>query len=106
MAPREIRHRPAMQLCSNCAQPMASRGLQVSSSQVLPAREEGDFLRIGLNLRVDGELGALSDFLRDMAQIQAPVIFSESVQLSAQPFQARTQNVSAQLNLFVLKVRP
>ncbi|MBY4595849.1 type II secretion system protein M [bacterium BD-1] len=85
---------------------MASRGLQVSSSQVLPAREEGDFLRIGLNLRVDGELGALSDFLRDMAQIQAPVIFSESVQLSAQPFQARTQNVSAQLNLFVLKVRP
>lgn len=85
---------------------MAARGLQVSSSQVLPAREEGDFLRIGLNLRVDGELAALSDLLRDMAQIPAPVIFSESVQLSAQPFQARTQNVSAQLNLFVLKVRP
>ena len=85
---------------------MASRGLQVSSSQVLPAREEGDFLRIGLNLRVDGELEALSHLLRDMAQMQGPVIFNESVQLSSQPFQARAQNVSAQLNLFVLKVRP
>lgn len=85
---------------------ITARGLQVSSSQVLPAREEGDFLRIGLNLRVDGELPALRDFLRDMAQIQSPAIYSESVQLSAQPTRQGTQNVSAQLNLFVLKVRP
>lgn len=84
---------------------MSSRGVQVSSSQVLPAREEGSFLRIGLNLRVEGELTALRDLMRDMAQpqTQMPVIFSESIQLSNQ---ARTDNVVAQLNLFVLKVRP
>jgi len=82
---------------------MSTHGLQVSSSQVLPPREEGDFLRIGLNLRVEGDLTDLRDLMRDMAQMQTPVIFSESVQLSTQ---ARTQTVVAQLNLFVLKVRP
>lgn len=85
---------------------IASHGLQVSSSQVLPAREEGAFLRIGLNLRVEGELALLRDFLRDMAAQQKPVIFSDSIQLASQPVRAQQQTVSAQLNLFVLKVQP
>lgn len=84
----------------------ASHGLQVSSSQVLPAREEGGFLRIGLNLRVDGDLEELRDFLRDLSAMQKPVIFSESIQLASQPLRAQKQTVSAQLNLFVLKVQP
>ena len=82
---------------------LASHGLQVSSSQVLPAREDGNFLRIGLNLRVEGELALLRDFLRDMAAQDKPVIFSESVQLSSQ--RSQKESVTAQLNLFVLKVK-
>ncbi|MGB3072363.1 MAG: type II secretion system protein GspM [Ottowia sp.] len=84
---------------------MASRGLQVSSSQVLPAREEGGFLRIGLNLRVDGDMTALRDLLRDMAAEQKPVIFGESIQFSSQPARTQQQNITTQLNLFVLKVQ-
>ncbi len=84
---------------------IAARGLQVSSSQLLPAREEGDFLRIGLNLRVDGDLAELRDLLRDMAAQQKPVIFSESIQLANQPSRRQQQSVMTQLNLFVLKVR-
>jgi len=83
---------------------IASHGLQVSSSQVLPAREDGGFLRIGLNLRVEGDLAVLRDLLRDMAAQQTPVIFSESVQLASQPSRTQQQSVTAQLNLFVLKV--
>lgn len=84
---------------------VASHGLQVSSSQVLPAREDGDFLRVGLNLRVEGEVGKLRDFLRDMASQQKPVIFSESIQLANQRSQPQQEVITAQLNLFVLKVR-
>ena len=85
---------------------IASHGLQVSSSQVLPAREEDGFLRIGLNLRVEGDLAKLQAFLRDMSAQQKPVIFSESIQLASQPMRSQQQTVSAQLNLFVLKVQP
>ena len=85
---------------------MSARGLQVASSQVLAAREDGDFLRIGLNLRVEGDLPALRDVLRDMATMSnAPIIFSENTQLTQQPAQGRPNNIIAQLNLFVLKVR-
>ncbi|MET4579499.1 type II secretion system protein GspM [Ottowia thiooxydans] len=85
---------------------MTARGLQVASSQVLAAREDGDFLRIGLNLRVEGELPALRDFLRDMAAMsKSPIIFSENTQLTPQPVQGRPHNIIAQLSLFVLKVR-
>ncbi|MBH1966421.1 MAG: general secretion pathway protein GspM [Comamonadaceae bacterium] len=85
---------------------MTARGLQVASSQVLAAREDGDFLRIGLNLRVEGDLPALRDLLRDMAAMSdGPIIFSENTQLTQQPAQGRPNNIIAQLNLFVLKVR-
>ncbi|WP_051236192.1 type II secretion system protein GspM [Ottowia thiooxydans] len=86
---------------------MTARGLQVASSQVLPAREDGNLLRIGLNMRVEGDLPALRDFQRDMAaNTQTPIIFIENTQLANQPAPGRPNNIVAQLNLFVLKVRP
>lgn len=82
----------------------AARGLKVASSQVLPAREDGDFLRIGVTLRLEGELPALRDFLRDMAT-QRPTIFVDTLRLTRQSQRADSQAMTAQLELFVLKVR-
>lgn len=83
----------------------ARRGLRLSSSQVLPAREEGDFQHIGIQMRVEGDMPALRDFLRDLAA-HTPTIFSDSVQFSRQSRRADEQDVTVQLSLFILKVRP
>ncbi len=93
-------------------------GLQVVSSQVMPPREEAGMQRIGLNLRVEGEYGAVVKFLQEIVRL-SPVVYGESLQLSAQggrsvpvrrdrrnpqTEEAGVQMANAQLSLFVLRV--
>jgi general secretion pathway protein M len=81
-------------------------GLTVSSTQVLPAKEAEGFDRIPLSFRVDGDLGALQSALVVLLS-QSPALFVEgfNVQTMGSPQAALPQQLSVQVNLFVLRSR-
>jgi general secretion pathway protein M len=81
-------------------------GLDVSSTQVLPAKEVDGFDRIPLVLRLEGELSALQSALV-VLPTPSPSLFVESfsVQTMGMPRADGPQRLSIQANLFVLRVR-
>ena len=82
-------------------------GLEVSSTQVLPAKAVDGFDRIPVVIRVEGDLGALQGALV-VLPVQSPSLFVESlnVQTSGMPKADVAQRLSVQINLFVLRARP
>ena len=84
-----------------------SRGMRVTSSQVMPAKEDGQFDRIGLILAIEGEWPQFQALAQELAT-QAPVIFSDNLHLTAQQvgMPGQVQTMVARVGLFVLKARP
>jgi general secretion pathway protein M len=81
-------------------------GLEVSSTQVLPAKAVDGFDRIPLVIRVDGDLAALQSALV-VLPAQSPSLFVEAlnIQTSGTPKPDGAQRLSVQINLFVLRAR-
>lgn len=81
-------------------------GLIVSSSQVLAAKEVDGFDRIPLVFRLDGDLAALQAALV-VLPTHTPSLFVDgfSVQVQGMPQAALPQQLSIQINLFVLRNR-
>ena len=81
-------------------------GLQVSSTQVLPAKAVEGFDRIPVVLRLEGDLTALQSALVVLPG-QAPTLFMDAfnVQNTGMPRPEGAQRLSIQVNLFVLRVR-
>ena len=81
-------------------------GLEVLSLQVLPARVSGQFDRIAIAARVEGELAALQAALAAAPSL-APSLFVEGFALqSANANESAPPRVVAELQLFVLRLRP
>ena len=82
-------------------------GLEVSSTQVLPAKAVDGFDRIPVVIRVDGDLAALQGALV-VLPAQSPSLFVEAlnVQNTNLPKADVAQRLSVQINLFVLRARP
>jgi general secretion pathway protein M len=85
---------------------LSKAGLEVSSTQVLPAKVVEGFDRIPVVLRLEGELPALQSALV-VLPAQAPSLFIEgfNVQTIGMPKADGPQRLSMQVNLFVLRVR-
>ena len=85
----------------------AGAGLEVASSQVLPAKTEKEFDRIPLSVRVDGELLGLQSALVVLSS-QTPAVMVEA--LTVQAIGAvradKPQRLSSQFSFYVLRVRP
>jgi general secretion pathway protein M len=81
-------------------------GLEVASTQVLPAKAVDGYDRIPVVLRMDGDLAALQSALVVLPG-QAPSLFMENfiVQTTGMPKPDAPQRLSLQVNLFVLRVR-
>jgi general secretion pathway protein M len=84
----------------------AKAGLEVASTQVLPAKPVEGFDRIPLVLRVEGNLTALQSALMVLPS-QSPSLFVEgfNVQVIGAFRPDAPQRLSMQVNLFVLRVR-
>lgn len=82
-------------------------GLEVSSTQVLPAKAVDGFDRIPVVIRVEGDLPALQGALV-VLPAQAPTLFVEglNIQTSGNARPDGSQRLAVQLNLFVLRGRP
>jgi general secretion pathway protein M len=81
-------------------------GLDVVSLQVLPARTSGQFDRIPIAVRVEGELSALQATLAAVPSL-TPSLFVEGFSLQgANANESAPPRVVAELQLFVLRVRP
>jgi general secretion pathway protein M len=82
--------------------------LDIISIQVLPPpKEEAQFDRIPINLRVEGDLVGIQDALLKLSR-QSPMVLVDSLSLQTigpvRP--ASIQRLGGQFNLFVLRVRP
>jgi general secretion pathway protein M len=86
---------------------LSSAGLTVVSSQVLPSKSEQSFDRIGLSVRVDGELIHLQSALAVIPSL-TPIILIDSINVQVVGAQRadRPQNLAVQLNLSVLRAKP
>lgn len=84
----------------------AKAGMDVSSTQVLPAKPADGFDRIPLVLRLEGELAALQSALIVLPSL-APSLFIEgmNVQTLGMPRPDGPQRLSIQVNLFALRDR-
>lgn len=82
-------------------------GLQLVSSQVLPAKDEKQFDRIPLMVRLEGDLTALQAALVALPR-QTPAILIDGLNVqsigTARPEQA--QRLASQFNLSVLRLKP
>ncbi len=82
-------------------------GLTVSNSQVLKAKQEGGFERIGLKLTLAGDLAALDRVLLDLSTY-VPLLLVESLEVwpdrqSRQKDEPPHQNLTATLELLSLR---
>lgn len=86
---------------------LVAAGLDIASSQVLPAKEEKGFERIPLSVRAEGEMVALQAALTGLAT-ENPAILIDTllVQGYGAPNKNGVQRLSVQLNLIVLRRRP
>lgn len=86
---------------------LSSAGLSVVSSQVLPGKVDQGFDRIGLSVRVDGELLHLQSALAVIPSL-TPIILIDSINIQAVGLQRadRPQSLAVQLNLSVLRAKP
>ncbi len=86
---------------------LVAAGLDIASSQVLPAKEEKGFERIPLSIRAEGEMVALQAALTGLvAEKPAILIDTLLVQGYGAPNKNGVQRLSVQLNLIVLRRRP
>ena len=85
---------------------LSRAGLEVSSTQILPAKEVEGFDRIALLLRLEGDLSALQGALVVLPGL-TPSLYVESfvVQTVAGTRPDGQQRLSLQANLFVLRSR-
>ena len=85
---------------------LSRAGLDVSTTQVLSAKETDGFDRIPLMLRVEGDLPALQAALTALPAL-SPSLFFESfnVQIVGIPRSDGPQRLTLQANLFVLRNR-
>lgn len=83
---------------------LVAAGLDIASSQVLPAKEEKGFERIPLSVRAEGEMVALQTALAGLAEAN-PAILIDSVLVQGQGATTKggIQRLSVQLNLMVLR---
>ena len=86
---------------------LVAAGLDIASSQVLPAKEEKGFERIPLSVRAEGEMVALQAALTGLAA-EKPAILIDTlvVQGYGAPNKSGVQRLSVQLNLSVLRRHP
>jgi general secretion pathway protein M len=84
----------------------ADSKLEIISIQVLPPKEEGKFDRIGINLRVEGDLTGIQNALA-LLSAQTPMVLVDNVALqtigAVKP--ASIQRLGGQFNFSVLRVR-
>lgn len=84
----------------------ADSKLEIGSIQVLPAKEQQAFDRIGVALRVEGDLVSLQNAMA-LLEKQSPTVWVDSVSIqtigAVKPKTA--QRLAAQFNFFVLRVR-
>jgi len=82
-------------------------GLEVMSSQVLPAKIEKEFDRIPLSVRLEGELLGLQSALAVLSS-ETPAIFVEgfSVQAIGAIRPDKAQRLGSQFSMYVLRIRP
>jgi general secretion pathway protein M len=82
-------------------------GLEVSSTQVLPAKAVDGFDRIPVAIRVEGDLAALQSALV-VLPAQSPSLFVESINLQTAvlPKPEPNPKLAVLVNLFVLRARP
>ena len=83
---------------------LVAAGLDIASSQVLPAKEEKGFERIPLSVRAEGELVALQGALAGLAA-ETPAILIDSVVVQGYgaPNKNGVQRLPVQLSLAVLR---
>ncbi len=86
---------------------LVAAGLDIASSQVLPAKEEKGFERIPLSVRAEGEMVALQGALAGLAA-EKPAILIDSVVVQGYgaPNKNGVQRLSVQLSLVVLRRHP
>ncbi len=84
----------------------ADSKLDIGAIQVLPAKEEGPFDKIVIELKVEGDLTGLQNAL-SLLTIQTPMVFTEDVVLqtigAVKP--ASAQKLSGQFTFYVFRVR-
>ena len=84
---------------------LASAGLQVLSSQVLPAKEDKGLDRIALTLRTEGDAVALLGALAALRS-QTPVVVVSEMEVQSQSTQPNmAPRLAVQLTLTVLRAR-
>ncbi len=84
----------------------ADSKLDVASIQVLPPKEQAPFDRIGVVLRVEGELAGIQNALA-LLDKQAPTVWVDSVSIQSVGFvkPQSAQRLAAQFSFSVLRVR-
>ncbi|WP_151702569.1 type II secretion system protein GspM [Nitrincola alkalilacustris] len=92
------------QVVRNLAQ---SSGMEVSGSQILPARSEGNLEMISLNLTLTGGLRALESLLLDLPTVR-PLVFVDTIVI--QPTRVRgsveVQEVMVQIGVTSVRLLP
>lgn len=84
----------------------AESRLDIIAIQVMPAKQEGDFDRVPIQLRVEGDITGLHAALGRLVQ-QVPVVYLDTmaVQVIGAALPASTQRLGAQINLTVFRAR-
>jgi general secretion pathway protein M len=84
----------------------ADSHLEIISIQVMPAKEEGQFNRISISLRVEGDLAGLQSALEKLPGLTPMVLVDNmSLQTIGAVRPASVQRLGAQFSLSVFRVR-
>ena len=82
---------------------LTAAGMTISSSQVLPSKEESGLERIPLSVRAEGDIVALQGALVGMAE-QRPAVLLDAINIQAQGVPERgVQRLSVQFNFLILR---
>ena len=85
---------------------LTAAGMIISSSQVLPSKEESGLERIPLSVRAEGDIVALQGALVGIAE-QRPVALLDAINIQAQGAPDRgVQRLSVQFNFLILRRLP
>lgn len=95
------------ELQTNVRDIFSKAGLSVSNSQVLPAREQGNFDYIAVKLTVTGDLPALDEALAGIG-VYLPLVLVESIDIypprtARGKSESREQQITANLQLLSLR---
>ena len=85
----------------------AHAGVDVIASQIAQPKQEKEFDRIGLNVRVEGDLATIQSAMVVLAGVK-PAILVEglTLQVNGAPKPDVVQRLSGQFSFYVLRVRP